>query len=150
MSEHSGCGIGQAADTLTVQRTVVFGDCDPAGIVYTPRIFDYCLEAIEAFWKTILDGVGWYELTMDHDRGAPFVNVNMNFISPITPREILDITVRLAEVGRSSVTFDVSGAQSGRACFPGTFTSVIVQKASLSKVDESDWTMAAARAVIKD
>lgn len=131
--------------SLTVQRTVAFGDCDPAGIVYTPRVLDYCLEAIDELWRTMLDGRGWYELNLDHNRGTPFVNVKMNFTGPMTPREILEITVRPAKVGRTSITFEVVATQSERECFSGTLTSVIVEKGTMTKVDENDWTIAAVR-----
>lgn len=135
--------------SLTVQRTVAFGDCDPAGIVYTPRVLDYCLEAIDELWRTMLDGRGWYELNVDHNRGTPFVNVNMNFTGPMTPREILEITVELAKVGRTSITFEVAASQSGRACFNGSLTSVIVEKGTMTKVGENDWTIASVRAFIE-
>lgn len=135
--------------SFTVQRTVAFGDCDPAGIVYTPRVLDYCLEAIDQLWRTILDGRGWYELTMDNNRGTPFVNVNMNFTGTMTPREILEITVRLAKVGRTSITFEVTASQSGRACFNGSLTSVIVEKGTMTKVDENDWTIASVRTLFE-
>ncbi len=34
---------------FTVTRTVKRGDCDPAGIIYTPRVLDYAMEALEAW-----------------------------------------------------------------------------------------------------
>ncbi|MGA8291299.1 MAG: hypothetical protein WB820_02120, partial [Rhodoplanes sp.] len=34
---------------FTVRRIVNWGDCDPAGIVYTPRVLDYVCETIDAF-----------------------------------------------------------------------------------------------------
>lgn len=58
---------------ITLQRSLPFGHCNPAGILYTPRALDYCLEAIDALWKTILEGWGWYEMNVDLDRGTPFV-----------------------------------------------------------------------------
>lgn len=137
---------GKTSQTFTMQKTVAFGDCDPGGIVHTPRVFDYCMDAIDQFWKTLLDGKGFYELVVDHDRRTPFVNVNMNFISPITPREVLEITVSLAKVGRTSVTFEVAAAQSGRACFKGTLSSVLVERETMTKVAEDDWTIASVRA----
>lgn len=134
---------------LTIERSVAFGDCDPAGIVYTPRVLDYCLESIDQWWRKILDGRGWYELTSDHNRGTPFVNVKIDFSAPITPRGVLVLTVSVAKLGRTSITFDVSGVQSGRTCFHGSLTSVIVNKDKMTKVDENDWTIATVRALIE-
>ena len=134
---------------LTLERTVAFGDCDPAGIVYTPRVLDYCLEAIDEWWRNVLDGRVWYELSTTHNRGTPFVNVNINFLSPITPRDVLVLTVHLAKLGRASIMFNVSGMQSGRLCFQGSTTSVIVNKAEMAKVDADDWVLEAVRAFMK-
>lgn len=131
---------------LRLRRSVAFGDCDPAGIVYTPRVLGFCLEAIDDFWKVVLGGTGWYELATDHDRGTPFVNVNIDFKSPITPRDPLDLSVGLVRVGASSVTFTVLGQQSGRDCFRGDLTSVVVETRRLAKVKSDDWVIAAARA----
>ena len=135
---------------LTIERTVAFGDCDPAGIVYTPRVLDFCLEAIDDWWRKALNGRGWYELTGDHNRGTPFVNLNINFTSPITPRDVLVLTVRMARLGRTSITFDVSGAQFGQICFQGALTSVIVNKDTMTKVDADDWMIATIRALAGD
>jgi acyl-CoA thioesterase FadM len=36
--------------SFTTHRTILFGDCDPAGIVYTPRIA-VRIEAVAASWS---------------------------------------------------------------------------------------------------
>ena len=120
-------------------RIVPFGHCDPAGILYTPRALDYCLEGIDEFWKLLLSGRGWYELNVDLDRGTPFVNVNIDFESPITARSPLIITVELVKVGTTSVSFSVSALQEGKRCFFASLTSVLAVKSTLSKVGPSDW-----------
>lgn len=128
-----------APTSLQIERSVPFGHCDPAGILYTPRALDFCLEAIDDFWKTALSGPGWYEMNVDLDRGTPFVNVNIDFKSPITARSPLLLTVTLAKTGTSSVTFNVLAAQADQTCFTATLTSVIVIKSTMTKVDGSDW-----------
>ncbi len=39
------------AHPFTVTRTVRWGDCDPAGIIYTPRVLDYAMEILEAWYR---------------------------------------------------------------------------------------------------
>lgn len=102
---------------LVLRRTVPFGHCDPAGILYVPRALDYCLEALDSYWKALLARRGWYEMNVDLDRGTPFVNVGLDFQSPITPRAELELHVRITRVGTTSVTFAVEAHQEGRACF---------------------------------
>lgn len=130
---------------LKLRRTVAFGDCDPAGIVYTPRILGYCLEAIDDFWKAMLGGTGWYELASDHDRGTPFVSVSIDFMSPITPREPIDISVSVDRVGGTSLAFKVRGQQAQRDCFRGILTCVVVVGSRMLKVQQNDWVLATIR-----
>ena len=124
---------------LQLTRTVPFGHCDPAGILYTPRALDYCLEALDTVWKVVLDGLGWFELNVDHDRGTPFVNVQLDFRSPVTARALLSLTVILERVGTTSANFSVQAAQSGRPCFEAHLTSVLAVKSTMSKVSPDDW-----------
>jgi len=109
------------------RRTVAWGDTDSAAIVYTARFLDYMLEAIEALMRERA-GADWYRLNVDENIGTPFVNVGLDFKSPVTPREPLDIRVLVARIGRSSVTYAVqgSGAESGVLKFTGSATSVFV------------------------
>lgn len=124
---------------LKFTRSVPFGYCDPAGIIYTPRALDICLEAIDDFLKTVLDGRGWYEMNVHLDRGTPFVNINLNFTSPVTGRSPIDVMVELERLGNSSVTFRVRTSQEGRDCFDASLTTVLVVTSKMAKVDHDDW-----------
>ena len=55
---------------FSVRRTVIWGDCDPAGIVYTPRVLDYAMEILEAWYREVL-GVSWLKLNREMGMGAP-------------------------------------------------------------------------------
>lgn len=46
----------------------------------------------------MLDGRGFCELTIAHNRVTPFVSVNMNFLPPITLRVVLVLTVHVAKL----------------------------------------------------
>lgn len=135
--------VKKEANTITLERTVAFGDCDPAGILYTPRALDYCLEAIDVFWQSILEGRGWYEMNVDLDRGTPFVNVNIDFKSPITARSPLQVSAELTKVGTTSVTFEVKTYQEEHLCFQASLTSVLVVKSKMKKVAPDDWLLQA-------
>lgn len=118
------------------RRTVVWSDTDPAKIVYTGRFLDFMLEAIEALLRERL-GVDWYRMNVDEKIGTPFVNVGLDFKSPVTPREPLDIRVLVSRVGHSSVMFAVqgNGADSGVLKFTGSATFVFVTAADVRPCD---------------
>ncbi len=102
---------------------VTWGDCDPAKIVYTGRIPWFALDAINAWWAEKL-GEDWYRMELDRGVGTPFVNLNMDFRSPITPRHPLICAVWPLRLGTTSITFRVDGMQDGQLCFEGQFICV--------------------------
>ncbi|MBV7377644.1 acyl-CoA thioesterase [Maritimibacter dapengensis] len=108
---------------FTHEILVSWGDCDPAQIVYTGRIPNFCLDAINAFMDAEMGG-GWFIQELDHNMGMPFVKMDIDFRAPVTPRHRLACTVRVERLGTKSVTFRVEGHQDGKLCFEGSFTEV--------------------------
>jgi acyl-CoA thioesterase FadM len=114
-------------DKVFRHRIIVrWADCDPARIAYTGRIPYFALEAIDAWWGEHT-GDDWYSMNVDHDRGAPFVHLSVDFRSPVTPRHLLELEVRLLKLGESSIRFSVMGFQDGVLCFEGQFVQVYVE-----------------------
>lgn len=105
---------------------VGWGDCDPARIAYTGRIPTWALESIDAWWEAHLDGDGWFQMELDRGFGTPFVNMQLDFRHPVTPRHRLHCEVRPWRLGTKSITFRVVGFQDARLCFEGLFTSVFI------------------------
>lgn len=112
---------------------VGWGDCDPAKIAYTGRIPVFALEAIDAWWEATV-GDDWFSLNVDRNYGTPFVHLELDFRSPVTPRAPLECTVSLTAVGTKSISFLVTGSQAGVLCFEGKFTSVFVVADAFSPI----------------
>jgi YbgC/YbaW family acyl-CoA thioester hydrolase len=106
-------------------RRIRWGESDPARIVYTARYLDFAMDAIEAFFSDRL-GASFYEFNIDHGCGTPFVHVELDFRSPLTPRETLATEVRLARLGGSSLTFAVAGRVGERLCYEGKLVCAFV------------------------
>lgn len=110
-------------ERLVQTRTVKWGDCDPAGILYTPRVFDYITEAVEA-WFHDVGGVHWMELIAD-GQGAPTVHTSVDFRTPMPPGLILKVGVLLEKIGGSSLSFRILGdGADGVRYFEGRLVSV--------------------------
>lgn len=106
-------------------RTVKWGDCDPAGILYTPRVFDYITEAVEAWYRDV-GGIHWMEM-IDRGIGAPTVHTSVDFRTPMAPNLVLDVAVLLEKVGGSSLSFRVLGDDAdGTRYFEGKLVSVVI------------------------
>jgi 4-hydroxybenzoyl-CoA thioesterase len=102
---------------------VTWGDCDPAKIAYTARLPWFALDAINGWWEEHLGG-GWYQMELDMNVGTPFVKLEMDFMSPVTPRHRLNCHVWPSRLGTSSIEFRVDGEQDGVLCFSSRTVSV--------------------------
>ena len=114
-----------AAFPFVHARRVRWGESDPARIVYTPRFLDFAMDAIEAFFLDRLDAA-FFEFNADHGIGTPFVHVELDFRSPVTPRDTLATEVRLARLGGSSLTFVVRGRVGDRLAYEGKLVCAFV------------------------
>lgn len=112
------------AEAFVHPVNVTWGDCDPARIAYTARLPAFALEAINGWWEAHLDGDGWYQMELDRNVGTPFVKMEMEFRSPVTPRHKLMCETYPTRLGSKSITFAVKGRQNDVLCFEGSFTCV--------------------------
>ena len=97
---------------FSATRTVKWGDCDPAGIVYTPKVLDYAMEIIEAWFREVV-GVSWLTLNREMAMGAPTVRAELDFLDAPCPDQDIVIDLRVESLGRSSITFLVTGRNKG-------------------------------------
>lgn len=85
--------------------TVRFGDVDPAGLVYYPRLFHYCHVAFEEFFAAC--GGSTYAQLLARERiGFPTVKVQAEFVAPLVYGDEVTVEVSVAQVGRTSATFE--------------------------------------------
>jgi 4-hydroxybenzoyl-CoA thioesterase len=94
------------------ERRVSWGDCDPAGILYTPRVFDYCTEAIEGWYRDVA-GTPWLALGREHNIGSPMVHASCDYLKAMPPGLALGVSVRIDKLGGASLTFRVEGRDAG-------------------------------------
>ncbi len=125
-----GTGTGGLAkpSAFNVTRRVKWGDCDPAGIIYTPRVLDYAMETLEAWNREIL-GVPWLKLNREMSMGWPTVRAELDFLAAPAPDEDVVTELWVEQVGRSSVTFLITGDDgNGRVFFRVKVTSCLISR----------------------
>ncbi len=93
---------------LRVSRTVSWGHCDPAGIIYTPRVLDYAMETLE-IWNGEVLGVTWIKLNKELSMGFPTVRAELDFLKPPAVDDVMTLKLDVLEVGRCSLTTRVTG-----------------------------------------
>jgi 4-hydroxybenzoyl-CoA thioesterase len=111
-----------------MKRRVKWGECDPAGIIYTTKVLDYAMETLEAWNREVL-GVPWLRLNREMKLGMPTVRAEMDFLSAPAVDDPVVCELRIERVGRSSITYRITGDDGdGRALFRVMLTSCLVEK----------------------
>ena len=91
------------------------------------RVPHFALEAIEAWYLDRL-GVGFYDIVTEHGFGTPFVHMEIDFRSPMTPHDRIGTRVLLTRLGATSMNFALdSRTEEGRLCWAGNFACVFVR-----------------------
>lgn len=105
-----------------------FAHCDPAGIAYYPRYFELCDAAIED-WTAAVLGISRREMHVDRGLGLPTVTLTADFAVPSRLGDMLDFTVTVTRVGRSSVDLNVDIDCAGERRFSVRYTQVLTDLA---------------------
>lgn len=100
------------AGAFTRQVQIRFSHCDPAGIVYFPHYFNMFNGLIED-WYTEELRVNYAELILHDQHGFPFVHVETDFKIPSRMGDVLDLTLLIEKIGRSSLGLLIVGHHQG-------------------------------------
>jgi len=111
---------------FTTKRTVLFGDCDPAGVIYTPRISYFVVEAVHEFLTAVLGGPAVREM-FSMGILPPARAMSVEYLAPFSWDAELTITVVPTEARNTSFGFTVT-ARTGESeeVFRAAFTQVCV------------------------
>jgi 4-hydroxybenzoyl-CoA thioesterase len=90
------------AGAFTRSVAVRFSHCDPAGIVYFPHYFDMFNGVIEDWYKDELKH-DYAELVMAGRYAFPFVRIECDFKIPSLMGEVIELTLLVERIGRSSL-----------------------------------------------
>ena len=85
------------AGPVKVRRRVKWGECDPAGVVYTPRFCDYVVEGLDVFMRHLV-GVPLQERMAELDLGTPAKAMQLVFHRSLRPDQEFDLRVCVGEI----------------------------------------------------
>lgn len=105
-----------------------FGHCDPAGMAFYPRYFELCDAAIEDWTPAVL-GVDRRAMHMEQGLGLPTVSLQAEFSTPGRLGDLLDFSITVTRVGRSSVDLLVVIRCGGQPRFQVRYTQVLTDLA---------------------
>ena len=90
------------------KRFVRWGDCDPGGIIYSPRVYEYALDTLEEFYMEVL-GSSWMNLRAGAIVGTPVLRTEIEYMRPLVPEQQFMVTISIKDVGRSTVKYEMTG-----------------------------------------
>jgi len=113
------------AESFVVRRRILFGDCDPGGIVYTPRFAHFAVEAGLAFVSARLGAPAERRM---RELGVlpPARAFSLEFLRMLSWDDEIDIEVAVAELGTTSYTLAIEGRHRGETAFLARITQVCV------------------------
>lgn len=113
---------------LTVRRRVRWGECDPAGVVYTATFADYVISAAELFYGALF-GTTPQRAKSELGFGTPSRALAFDFMRSLRPDDEFDMTVRVAEVHSRTYVLDIAAATpQGEPVFNARLTPVCVAR----------------------
>lgn len=123
---------------VVVRSRVKFGDCDPAGIVFTPRYGGFVFEAAEVWLEQVM-GLSIHQQLNKGEIGTPVRSLTTDLHKSLRPGEQFTSEVHVEAVGRTSFRLLVIGRRGdGALCFVGRMTCVTTDASHRSAVPLDD------------
>lgn len=110
------------------QLTVAWGDCDPAGIIFNPRCFEYFDASTWLLFDAVL-GVKPQDLSATYGIfGIPLVDARANFLKAVKFGDTIEIATRATKFGRASFEIEHRLSVRGELYIEGNETRVWAAK----------------------
>jgi 4-hydroxybenzoyl-CoA thioesterase len=125
--------------SFTTQIQVRFGDVDPAGIAYYPRIFEYLHVVTEELWDQHV-GVRYDQLLLVRKIGFPLVHCEVDFKSPLRFGDRPIVRVTCFHLGSSSLGLHFVFERDGEELLEARMTTVCTELGALkSRPIPQEW-----------
>ena len=120
---------------LVIRRRVKWGDCDPAGVVYTPTFSEYVISAAELFYGSLF-GTTPQRAKHEQGFGTPSRALSFDFRLSLRPDDEFDMAVTVASIHSRTYVLDITGrTQEGEVIFVATLTPVCVARGERRSID---------------
>jgi len=107
--------------SIRIQRRIDWSDTDASGAYHNTAAF----RLMEAAETSLVDRLGFLE---DVYGRHPRVRLEADFLRPLFFRDLVDVTLRVTDVGRTSVTYDIEIARGGVTCVQGKLVAVFLDR----------------------
>ncbi len=119
---------------VTVRRRVLWGECDPAQVVYTPRFSDYLIAAFLWFQRIILDAGA--PTLADANLSTPMKAMALEFHRTLRPDDIFEMTVLIGDIRSRTFDLDVTArTPAGETLFIGRMSPIFINRDQFKGVE---------------
>ena len=114
---------------LVVRRRVKWGDCDPAGVVYTVTFGEYVISAAELFYGALFETTP-QRAKQQQGFGTPSRALSFDFRRSLYPDDEFDMTVTVADIRSRTYQLDITARtpDTGDVIFMAQLTPVCVAR----------------------
>lgn len=120
---------------LVIRRRVKWGECDPAGVVYTVTFSEYVISAAELFYGSLF-GTTPQRAKDEQGFGTPTRALDFDFRRSLRPDEEFEMTVTVAEIrNRTYVLRICARTLDGDIAFLAHLTPVCVARGERRSID---------------
>ena len=120
-SEGATKGARPTPASIVIERRVEWSDTDASGAFHNSAAFNM----VEAAESALLDRLGLVE---DIYGRHPRVRIEADFLAPLWFRDVAEVELRVASVGRTSVTYEVEVRRDGRTSVRGKLVAVLLDR----------------------
>ena len=110
---------------FVLRRRVTWGECDAAGVVYTPRFGDFTADTSQLFLGHVLGQDGFMRGKEHHGIGTPCKALSFVFHASLRPDECVDMLVQVGRIGGTTFELLVRGTTTGGAAVFDSSTTLI-------------------------
>jgi acyl-CoA thioesterase FadM len=113
---------------FVVRRRAKFGECDPAGVVYTVVFCEYVISAAELFYGSLFGGTP-QRIRNEIELAIPTRALEFDFRNPLRSDDEFDITITVADIRTHTYVLALDACTSaGVDVFRANLTPVCIVK----------------------
>lgn len=93
---------------VVVRRRVKFGECDPAGVVYTPNFSEFALSAYQWFVSSLL-GEPMFAAMKRIGFDSPIKALSVEFLNMLEVEQVFDMTCLVTDIRNRTFDVEITG-----------------------------------------
>jgi acyl-CoA thioester hydrolase len=115
---------------------VRYGECDPQGIVFNANYLAYADVCLTEMWR---EAIGGWQVMVDRGVDAVVAEANLKFRTPARNDDLLDLQMRVAKLGETSITTEVEMRRDREVLIEASLRHVCVDATTFQKTAIPEW-----------